>query len=130
MGYEVKRLPGENILITTAIDPFDFLTDLPPMFTAIDQARQGIAGKIINIYDLSGLTLTFSDLVVGLAGHMGGAPGSISDPTILSITVGSDELVHMGVEAFKQPQYGALKLELFTSLDEAVERARVLAKGV
>ncbi|MDX1994668.1 MAG: hypothetical protein SF029_19955 [bacterium] len=127
MPYKVTRVPNEPIVVLEVSSPFDMITDLPAVFADIAKAKAGVASLTYCLYDVRNLQITFSDVVMGLAAHTKGEPGSVSDPTIRVILIGSDELLRLASEALKQEQYGQIALPMYATYDEAIAEARRLA---
>jgi hypothetical protein len=126
MAQSFERLDNEPIFVITIADPYDFVNDPPVLFAQIAAETQTISGKYISIYDLRGLTVNFSDMVMGMAVQAKGGAGSIADSHNVTLVVATSDRIKFAVEAFKQPQYGNLQIPMFETMDEAIAQARHL----
>lgn len=126
MAQSFERLGSEPIFLITIADPYDFVNDPPVLFAQIATETQHLTGKYVSIYDLRGLTVNFSDMVVGMAAQAKGGAGSVADSHNIPLVVATSEMLKFAVDAFQQEQYGNLQIPMFESLDEAHAHARQL----
>lgn len=127
MTYYVKQLPNEPIILAIVSDPFNFehfAHDFAPLFAEISQAFEQIDGLAGLIWDVRKLTINFSDLVNGLYSQGQGLHGSMSDPQAINAVVGSDIMVRLALESFKQKQYGEINIPMFDNYDAALANVR------
>lgn len=124
MSVTVEQLPEEkNIVVATYGNPFS-ADDVAITMTETTQYYDPAGPTLYSISDASQLDLSFSDLVMALAGATRTDGWKVGAPNSVTIFVGSNELVRMGREALKQQQYGAVEVELFESLDAALDWVR------
>jgi hypothetical protein len=117
-------LDNEPVITVSLSNPFDYATEPDEMFDEIAAQAKKITGHGYVIYDCRNFEITFGDLVDGMAAQSKGTPGSISDDRFTSIIVGSDNMLKMATESFKQEQYGKRDVALYGSMDKALEHAR------
>jgi hypothetical protein len=129
MNYIISRLPNEKIIVADIYPDFNFNRDVPPMCVEIDKLIQPGEVGVYIIYDMLKRNLNFGDLVVGLAEHQGGRPGSLTDPRLKAVTVANGELVKMGNAAMGTDRYGNVEISLFEQFDEALAAVRSRVKG-
>jgi len=128
MPYVVKQLPNEPILLMTVSSPFDMEKDAPPLFALAAKTAEPIPGHVYCVYDLRKLELSFGDLVLGLSAQTGHVAGSMSDPNITAVMIGSSEMLKLAEKAFQQKQYGEIGIKLFGSVEDATNYVRNLSK--
>jgi hypothetical protein len=125
MAYTVERLTNEPIVVLTVVDPLG-----PPEMqreaqTKVAEAGADVTGPLYRITDLTGLSISFGDIVRSLGEEAKDKrEGSMSDGRVRSLIVAKDEIIKMAAASLSQQQYGALPIKLFTTRDEAVAYAR------
>jgi hypothetical protein len=124
MAHTVKLLDNEPIITVSLRNPFDYATEPDEMFEEIATRAKKITGHGYVIYDCRDFEITFGDLVDGMAAQSKGTAGSISDDRFTSIIVGSDQMLKMATESFKQDQYGKREVPLYGSMEKALAHAR------
>jgi hypothetical protein len=126
MSYTFERFPNEPIAICTFKQPYDPKADAQGAAEELIKMLASIQGDVYYIADLRNINVSFSDLAVGLAQAFK-TPGSpYANPRLKTFTVGSGELVRIGVETTARSQaYGNVQVRLFTSLEDALEQVRV-----
>ncbi len=127
LKFNVERLGNESIIVLTISGTFGDVHDLSSYRAALAQLGQmaaTIEGTVYRITDAHTAQIQFGDLVMALGESRGGEKGTVSDPRMKSIFVGSDELIRMAAQSFTQEQYGHINVQLCSSLDEAIARAR------
>jgi hypothetical protein len=124
VAFTIERMPGENILLLTVINPLDPVEDPRHAAELIDEMIEGTEGITCIVEDLRELKLNFSDLTIAMSEVTRKRPGSARDPRIQIAMVGSGWLVEIASSASRQAQYGGLDIPLFTSVEEAVEYCR------
>jgi hypothetical protein len=130
MPIEIYRFPGEAIVSATAKAPLDPEHDVPAMFAEFIPLRLTIPGKIALIIDF-GSTLdspdAFSNMVMALSeasrGIRAGKQAGVSGPPI-TIFVGSGPVAAIASQAVGQDQYGGVRAELRSTMEEALALAR------
>lgn len=123
MGYKVKRLGKEPIIIVTWIDPADPVAEGPRMCKEVD-ALIGTDEKVWNIQDMRELKLNFSMVVRGMSQASMNIPGSPRDPRCKNILIGTGILWDMVVRGAKKMQFGGLDVVMCSSTEEAITHAR------
>ena len=125
MPYKVSRLGHEPIIIATLVDPIDWARDIKDTTTQVAALVAEIEGQGFRITDLTQTTMTFSELMMGLATVLRSEGGWQSTPRMKPLVVTTQELGRE-FQAFvaDQEQYGKLQVEVFSTLDEAVAYAR------
>jgi hypothetical protein len=128
MGFNIKRYSEQPaIFVIEVVKPFDFVADMHAMYGAIQDARQGLEGKLSIIFDLRRLEMTFSELVVAMDEQRRGHAGSMTDPSIQTLIAASDDIIKMGAKGMGQEQYGGVDIPLYESVEAAL--AHVQAKA-
>jgi hypothetical protein len=128
MAYTVQRIPNEPIIVLKVMNPFNPAKEVPEQNAEIAKLSQGVTPPVYLISDLSELKISFSDLVVSLAEVKRDEESAFNNKNLVTLTVGSNEMVRLSVEAAKQKQYGGVNIQIFGSVDEAIAHARSLAK--
>ncbi len=123
MKFTVERLEGKPILITTVGDDYVVGVDNITLAQAVDAKIGADTSGVYVIFDIRKMKMTFGDLVTAMSSQSRKAPGTMADPRIISIAVGTDELVTLGIKAFEQEQYGKLKFPLYATVEEALAYA-------
>lgn len=127
MVFSVERLEGESIIIFTLLDGYNFELDTPAAHEEIAKYTAEINKKpIYRITDFSKVTMSFTDLVLGLTSGTKEEPGSLADSRLRNLFVGDDDMVEFAAESLIQTQYGKIPTLVFDSMDEAVAYARAL----
>lgn len=127
MVFSVERLEGEAIIIFTLLDGYDFELDTQAAHQEIAKLTDQINQKpLYRITDFSQVTMSFTDLVLGLTSGTKAEPGSLADPRLRNLFVGNDDMVEFAAESLIQTQYGKIPTLVFTSKHEAVAYARAL----
>lgn len=122
MSIQFENVKGLPILLVKAYPPLVEQDAVENMQHAVELKKQFPGKKIYRVMDFTS-GIDFSGMMVCMAAERG-QEGGANDPDIMSFFVGSHELVEMGVSALKQqPQYGQPTVFLFTSYDEAYNRA-------
>ncbi len=124
MAFTIQQVENEPIIIIKVTNPFDPETEVAEQNEAIAKLAASFSGMVYVIADLSRLEIKFSDLVLSLAEVRSSEASVLHNQKLVTLTVGSSEMVQLAVEAAKQQQYGAVDIRLFSSVDEALEHAR------
>ena len=120
----VEKLPNEPIILVHVRPHLTESSEVDEVAAACDRLIEG-RGPYYRITDFSQFSMTFSGLVLGMATETQHIPGSLSDPRLRNIFVGTQEMVDLGAKSARQAQYGELEIMLFASLDQAIEYARL-----
>ncbi|MBN1679248.1 MAG: hypothetical protein JW966_03085 [Anaerolineae bacterium] len=127
MVMVVKQLGDEPIIVITVTPPFDSYKDVIQKLEAIEAIANTIDSPIIyRINDYSAVTqASLDDIMTVLARETrSGSAGSLADPRVRSVAVGSDEMIRLAATSLKQTQYGNLDVPLFESYDDALAYIR------
>lgn len=119
----VEKLPNESIIIVRVRSHSSTSQEEAEVASACD-ALIASGGPYYRITDFSEFNMTFTGLVQGMANEMRRIPGSLSDPRLRNIFVGTQDMVEFGAHSFRQTQYGGLEITLFASLEMAIDFAR------
>lgn len=123
MPITITTEPDKNIVIATYSDPFS-PEDVAKTMAETTKYYDPNGQKLYSVSDTTRLNLTFSDLVVALAGATRSDGWNVGAPNSVTVFVGTAELVKMGREALKQEQYGAVQVELFEDINAALAWVR------
>jgi hypothetical protein len=124
MKFAVERLPDTPVVLITIGDQYVVGKDTADLQMLVDSRVGAGETGLYAIWDLRKFPMTFSALVQGMGNQAQKAPGAMADPRLNTIIIGSSELVKLGIEAFKQAQYGGLKFPLYETVDEALAYVR------
>lgn len=126
MPYKLKELPGEPIIISTLLPPFDYNNDLRAIGEEVKIILQETSGIYYFITDTTALNhLTFNDVVFGLvAATRGAASFLLRDERLKPLFVGTSTFVRLATDSLRQKQYGGLSFRMFSSLDQALVHIR------
>jgi len=125
MPVEVKKVENEPIFVVIITDPYDASADSQAANEQIAEAIKAFEGPFYRINDIRQISLSFGDVVMGMAEERRKLPGSASDPRCAqSVLVGSGMLVNLVASASKQDQYGVMPVRAFTDYEAALEWAR------
>jgi hypothetical protein len=119
MGIKIETRPNENIMIIRLHAPLSLPEDPIEATEATVKFQKKQGGIICRITDYTNVQLTFSDVVEGMASDK-----VFRDPNIISVMVGSDAMVKMAADSFKQAQYGGVEVTLVSTMDEALKKAK------
>jgi hypothetical protein len=115
MVYSAETFLDESILVVTYSQPFDPAVDTQGAMGELLALMQKAKPPYYNIADVRKISLTFSDVVNGMA-TLRQNP-NLSDVNFLS--VGSGELLELGAKAIAQAQYGGHKESFIFESPEA-----------
>jgi hypothetical protein len=131
MTFKVELFPNEPIVVATFGEPFDPKRDTVGASDELSKILAKTEGPLYYVPDLSAIKISFADLTIGLAEAFRKPDSAYHNPRLRTFTVGSDELVQVGVQAAaQQAQYGRAAVQYFTLLDAALTQVRAeIAKG-
>lgn len=124
MHFRVEYLPDDRILIVALNRDYIFGKETQALEQTVNDSIPAGETEIQAIYDLREIKMSFGDLVLAMANQTQKAAGSLGDPRLKAVIVGSGEMVRLGILAFQQEQYGKMKFPLFDSMEEALKYAR------
>lgn len=124
MAPSVIQLPGEPIVIVTIRLPLhDFLEDIPLLNAQIAEILATTQGPVYRISDGSKLDdIGFSDILLWIDQQRTHRSGSVLDPRVIPIGVGSSRIGQAGVR--KLAERTGITMPVFETLDEAIAYAR------
>lgn len=122
MPIEVTKLEGEPIFIVTISAPYDAAKDSRLANEKIAEMAKDFDGPFYRINDITDISLSFGDVITGMAEERQKLPGSASDPRCAqSVLLGGGALVNLVAAASKQDQYGVMPVRAFTDMSEALK---------
>lgn len=130
MSIQVKRLPGEPILVISFTGSLISAIRSPGhslMHRQIADLFAEAPGVITLIIDIREASLSFSDMVLALDNvrreivDVGGR--SFVEKNFQYALVGQGDLVELAADAMGQKQYGQIEVLLFSTPDEAIDYA-------
>lgn len=126
MPYDLKQLPGEPVLISTLLSPFDVENDLRAIGDETRGILENMPGTYYFITDTTQIDhITFGHVVFGLvAVTRGAASFLLRDDRLKPLFVATSTLARLATDSLKQKQYGGLSFKVFRTLDEAIAFAR------
>ena len=126
MTYEIEH-KANRIIIFRMLPGYHFDNDAAKAQGEVATLLDSIKTQpIFLITDFSRIQMSFGDLVMKLGNNTHGRKGSISDPRVKNIFVGTDELVNLAAESLYQTQYGKLPTLVFTTMSEALTYAEAM----
>jgi len=131
MEFEVVKLEAEPIIIFRLNEGYDFELDTRKaheLIAGYADELEDSTSTIFRITDFSGITMNFTDLILGLSSGTKAEPGSFADSRLRNLFVGQDDMVEFAAESLIQTQYGKIPTLVFPSMDEALAYARALIK--
>ncbi len=123
MGFDLKLLPDEPILIATAKGLL-VVQDFADMFEKSAKLLEGVEGTIYRISDFREAGSSFIDLIRMSQLASKGGVGTTTDPRIKAVLVGTNQWVSLARTIFEQPQYSAMRLPTVENLEDALLYAR------
>ncbi|GAB4508777.1 MAG: hypothetical protein OHK0046_02250 [Anaerolineae bacterium] len=124
MGILIEHGMKEPIIIVNWQNPFDTTTDILESNKLVSDFANRSGTPVYRIIDTHEIDLTFGDLVHILDLKTRNEPGSLRDPRIHTVLVGTHEMVRMKAQSLSQEQYGGLNVPLFESVDDAIAYCR------
>lgn len=101
MPATVEKLPDEPIILVTVNGHFD-IEVARGIYAEIARLAKQIEGKIYRITDLRKQTTSFSDTVQVVKEASQKLPGTTSDPRIVNIFVGRDQVSPITLNAMRK----------------------------
>jgi hypothetical protein len=126
MPFDVKQLPGEPIIISTLLPPFDVENDLRAIGEQTRSILQESPGTYYFITDTTHIDhITLRLVVFGLvAVTRGAASFLLKDERLKPIFVASSSMAKFAAESLTQKQYAGRAFRVFQSLDDALAFCR------
>jgi hypothetical protein len=119
MPVTVELLPGEPILYATLVGDVT-VDDMRAMFIQSAQMTQDMPGPIYRITDTRQGRADFMGMLQTVRAASDGTPGSSTDPKFKPVFLGTNEMVRMGVDMLKKPQFGGIQIPIFREIDDAL----------
>ncbi len=131
MPFTIERLAGEPVHLVDlrAFRPAEDLDDLIHQLVA---ARAEFSGPFYEIMDASGVSLSFSELVLAIGQAMRSPRGGINEiPADLRrlVIVTTSDVIGLVMKGLEQAQYGGMPVAVTRTLDEALALVRQEAAG-
>lgn len=128
MGHTITQLPSESVVIAKFTNPFDALKDSVAVAAFLTEHLRTTAGQIYYIADMSGIKITFFDLVQGMSQSFTDPTSPYANSRLTTLTVAGDLLISLGVKAAsEQQQYGKVNVKLYRTVDQALAQVRKLS---
>lgn len=125
MAVTLDLQPGEPILLVKFLNPFDIKIDIPGYMQDLRAIYDAAAEPLVNITDVTGLKLSFGDIVAGMAILTKGQKEVILHRNaIVYIAVADSDMLRLAASALSQVQYGSIPIKVAKTLDEAIRQAR------
>ena len=121
MGLTIDTRPKDRIIFITVKPPVVVPDDPAEATKATLAFQQKQGGTVCRITDYTQVRLTFSEVVEGMASDK-----VFRDPNIISVMIGTDAMVKMAADSFRQEQYGGVDVALVATRDEALRKAKQL----
>lgn len=119
MAIVVSRIPNEPIIVATLEGDLT-VEQFKEMFIRSVEITKEIGGHVFRITDARNVTATFGELFGIIAAASKGVPGSTTDPNVTPILVGSNQMVKLAAQAFRQKQFGGVEIPLFQKMEDAM----------
>lgn len=131
MPIIVEKLPDEPIIVVTCQEPMNYVQEAPAAFDQVLALRDTIYGcsEYFVVFDASAVRMSFGDMVTMMGEVKRASQQRRSDLAVIPSLVGSGGLVELAANAVQQTQYGAYKVPLFTSTDQALASIRAGLTG-
>src|SRR5262245_8389043 len=124
-GFTIELLKDEPILLTTFLEDFSVKDDAPVLISQMKEIFDSATRPVYMLDDLQKIKMSFSDLVAGLALATRGETGVLRHPNVSKmVIVSNNEIIRIGGNALKQAQYGAVKVDVYPTLEEALKSIR------
>ena len=133
MAYTITQVPRESIIIVRILTPFNPQLDPIQIMHDIGKLINHITGTFYTIYDVRELTITFPEVVKGLASSF---RSNIPELPVLRargkmIIVGAGQLIELAAKSAQRLQPEQEGIKLFGTVEEAQAHAREqLAKAL
>ncbi len=124
MPFSVTQLPDENVVIVKHTAPFDPNTDLAGAQARVGELLEQVEGTLWRVEDISAAEMSFGAFAAAMQIATSDGPGSMRNPRLKGVLVGTDEIVKMASDSIKQAQYGAIEMPAFASQAEALAYIR------
>src|SRR3990172_1005371 len=127
-NYTIERNPEMPVLIAKLTEIFSMQHDVKPYIEALEKALSESTEPVFFITDATDLSVSFTDLVMGMATVTIGvreARAVVQHPNIREmIVISANKLVTLGTKAMKQSQYGGISVTAFDTEEQALAYIR------
>lgn len=124
MGYKIEVIPGEPIIVETWDRYYDPATDGPRAAREIIQVMETLNKPVVAIVDMRAAALSFDDILL-LAQSASSKTAPARHPLQRRrIIVTTSEVVSMAAEGLDNAIFGHIVVDIATSMEEALEKAR------
>src|SRR5512138_1213802 len=107
MTISVEKLSDEPILLVKITNPLDVNQDVAYLMQELERICDASSEQLFDVTDTTGLKVSFSDLVSGMAMLTKGKRNILLHPRIIGYAVAADSgLIQLGAKALGQVQYG------------------------
>jgi hypothetical protein len=104
MPYDVKCYADQQLILASLTNPLVVPSDPQNLIRCVADCMSQIhALPIYRILDLSGLVLSFGEMVFALAAETRDTPGSLSDPRVVHVIVTTDREICEAIAALQYP---------------------------
>lgn len=124
MATSVQKLVGEPVAIVTYTPPFNIERDLFQAREQLAEISKKVSGTLHIVIDVSRLDLSFSDIMIGMGESSGARLEEINAGDVSMSFIGSPDMLQMVKDAYQQEQYGGMKVDIYGTLDEALDAIR------
>jgi hypothetical protein len=126
--YDIRWLPGEQIIVERIPAEFDLGTDSEPSTQAALGCLDAAGEPVPYVLDVREMNLSFGEMVAAMAAMTRGEMVAYTHPMLKELIVVTTNTVYkLGAAALAQEPINRVKVKVFDSLDEALEYARSLA---
>jgi hypothetical protein len=120
MPYTIEHLTDPPVVVFTFEGRIDFEKDVRDIVQWVIDHQAEVEGVI---HDVGNLRISFSDAVVAMGAAFKPDP-SRPDPDLDVIVVGVKGFMKGAAQWLSHPQYGAKRVYLYDTLEEALEAVR------
>jgi hypothetical protein len=125
MSYTIEVLPGEPIIFATLSKSFSIERDLPVAIDRIFELLEGMDGKCFFIVDSGEFVPDLQGVVSSASMVARGEDPVWHHPNIWEvIVVTSANIVKMSVDGLRHAAFGHLKIQAFSTAEDALDYAR------
>jgi hypothetical protein len=125
VSYSIEVRPDDLVIIAVMHEDFSTQNELPAYAEELKNKLDQLPQPSILITDLDVVSASFGDIVTGLGMLTQGKLAVLGHPNILEIVVvTTKDLYTLSAKALGQAQYGARRVTVAKTLEEALEYAR------
>lgn len=124
MPVSIELFSDEPILVATFTEPFKPREDLEKVAQHMVKILEDVPDILWRIDDTTFVEMTFTKLVEAMSAATRSKTGTVTDPRVELILVGTSETMKTAAKSMEQRQYGEVKVPLFTSRDDALAYVR------